>query len=606
MPLTDRKRKFLETLYRTSAADSSKVAIEQEGYGDALYKFHFVYPSIGKCHVFVDKDGELKIKKGAAVVEVLREDDPIFLDVISRGPAIAAKLTSLPADKKTFFTPATYLYDVSPKDSESESRVKRNTGLARVFGGLAGGGGDKRRALGRQDGFTVTHFFSHKGREYNGFTIGQSGEINSLQDFSSSTGFFPEYDRITMTPEMTAKIQEARRVIGIRNILEYADDAFVSKTSVDAQTVRVALPRLTLPNGVVIVGIAEKPYKETVYGHTSDQTEIVFVDDKGNKVHLETLAASMTDVQTIAFIRDVRSAIDRERPPQASVAAVATSAVASAPATKKVTTQTVARAVDSGPPLRSVPPAIPSAARAVASSTQAISQPAVTVSAAPVIAPAAISVSVQASVAAINPLTTSIALPSPSPLVTSATHVVSRQSKTQPRYDSKIRVTPGVYEDDSPKQTKQNIEDTMLDILAVMAKKHGLNPPQVKEIILLAKDRGGVANAFSTDGSFKKQFVTEAELKAKATLDTIDPAVAIAFSADFQKSCKACGIYSSNGNAARLVDVPKDLEDAVAKAATRKYEGRPRDAEEMLKERAAQVKSFESFAQRLGGRGAGA
>ncbi len=128
---------------------------------------------------------------------------------------------------------------------------------------------------------------------------------------------------------------------------------------------------------------------------------------------------------------------------------------------------------------------------------------------------------------------------------------------------NKFKVVSGIYDEDNPSKEVQEerIKNTFIQILAKVANENDLNKNQILAIIETAKVRGGIFNAINpvSGNYFEVSKLPKVEIEG----GKVSTATAQKFSANFQKECQACGIYSGRLGAKsfglRLTFVPDDV-----------------------------------------------
>lgn len=130
----------------------------------------------------------------------------------------------------------------------------------------------------------------------------------------------------------------------------------------------------------------------------------------------------------------------------------------------------------------------------------------------------------------------------------------------------KFRVISGIYDDSSSAAkegaSQKKIEETFLNIIAIAAKEAELTIDEVKEAILLAKSRGGIANKLGDKGYEKQSAASEDEASKFKKFKK--------FSAIFQREAEECGIFTGRDSSSakkvglRLTFLPKNITDKIA------------------------------------------
>ncbi len=125
----------------------------------------------------------------------------------------------------------------------------------------------------------------------------------------------------------------------------------------------------------------------------------------------------------------------------------------------------------------------------------------------------------------------------------------------------------------------ERVEQAFIEILAKVANENNLNKSQVLAIIESAKVRGGIFNAVNPDSG---NYLSKNELKQylfpeiESEFGRVPTLIAQKFSSDFQKECKAYGIYSGREGAEssglRLTFIPDDVVNHIAQRKDTNFE----------------------------------
>ncbi len=161
--------------------------------------------------------------------------------------------------------------------------------------------------------------------------------------------------------------------------------------------------------------------------------------------------------------------------------------------------------------------------------------------------------------------------------------VGSRRSEPNNR-GNRFRVMTQAYEEDKKAELKAEkqqprISCVFYEILLKVASQNNLNRNQVLAIIETAKVRGGIYNAANDLG----EYLSEKDLETKplnlitdGSGNFISKVTAQKFSADFQKECQACGIYSGRQGGKsvglRLTFIPDDVVLRVKENSSERFE----------------------------------
>ncbi len=112
---------------------------------------------------------------------------------------------------------------------------------------------------------------------------------------------------------------------------------------------------------------------------------------------------------------------------------------------------------------------------------------------------------------------------------------------------NKFKVMKEVYHEELELNTKK-LNYAFFSIIIKIADENNLNKDQVVAIIKKAKQRGGIYNQADSQGNYLKKVdlknIAEIKIKNFFGIETVSVNKAQKFSADFQKECEKCGIYS--------------------------------------------------------------